>query len=270
MLEPDEQKSPAAVSFGVNPRAIAKAPMEHNLSIMLIAHNEEQNVGAMIGGLLKNYDKEILEIVVVDDCSQDRTAAIVKEWQARDPRVKVIERTPPPGVGRALRTGFVGISPAAEFALSMDSDFISNIPEVRRLIEAMEKNDCDGVIGSRFIPGSRMEMYPWIKKLMNRAFTYLAKLVFLIRQNDLSNNFKLYRTEIFKTLPWKSDTYAMNAETGILPIVAGYRIIEAPISWIGRSSEMGLSKFHLFREGWGYLKVIFYAWSIKRSIKIKR
>ena len=241
--------------------------MEQNLSVILIAHNEEETVGTMIEGLLKNYEKEILELVVVDDASTDKTASIVESWMKRNPKVRLVKRTPPCGVGRALKTGFSHIHPKADFVLTMDSDFTESIGEVRMLIQAIEEKNYDGVIGSRFIRGSRLLNYPLLKKIMNRWFHFLVKKLFSIKQNDLTNNFKLYKSSVFRNLPWKSDDYSMNAETGILPILAGYRMGEVPVSWAGRNAQMGRSKFHLWKVGWSYIRVIAYAWQFLRLKK---
>ena len=68
------------------------------LSVILIAHNEEQAIGRMLEGLLANYDQEILEIIVVDDASRDRTAEIVETWSKRNAKVISI-------MNDSLRTG---------------------------------------------------------------------------------------------------------------------------------------------------------------------
>jgi len=243
--------------------------MEENLSIILIAHNEECNIEQMVEGLLKNYDKEILELIVVDDVSTDKTPHIVESWMNRNRKVKLIKRTPPCGVGRALKTGFSNINPKADYVLTMDSDFTESIKDVRSLIRAIEEKGYDGVIGSRFIKESRLVNYPFLKRIMNRLFHFIVKALFRIKQNDLTNNFKLYKKHIFQNLSWKSDSYSMNAETGILPIIAGYRIGEVPVSWIGRDYSMGKSKFSIFRQGNGYIQVIFYAFLLSGFLRSK-
>jgi len=240
--------------------------MQKNLSVILIAHNEEQNIGNMIAGLLDNYEREILELIVVDDCSTDKTALIVETWMGRNPKVKLVKRAPPGGVGRALKTGFSNISPNADYVLTMDSDFISSIAEVRRLIKSMEATGFDGVIGSRFIKGSRLIRYGIAKRIANRLFHFLVKALFNIKQNDLTNNFKLYKADIFRNLPWRSNDYSINAETGILPIISGYRIAEVPVTWAERGPLMGKSKFNIHKVGYGYIMTIFYAW---RFLKMK-
>lgn len=239
--------------------------MNNNLCVLLIAHNEEATIEKMIDGLLKHYPKEILEILVVDDASTDNTASLVESRAARCPKVKLIRRTPPCGVGRALQTGFDNISPEAEYCLTMDSDFVENILQVNSLILAMDEKKYDGVIGSRFVAGGRLVNYPFSKKVMNRLFHCVVKILFGVRQNDLTNNFKLYKTALFKELPWKSTDFAMNAETGLFPILMRYNIQETPIVWVGRNAEMGKSKFSLLKFGRNYLRVIFYAWQLRRN-----
>lgn len=241
--------------------------MKENLSIILIAHNEEANISKMVEGLISNYSKEILELIVVDDASTDSTASIVDSWSKKNPKVRLVKRVPPCGVGRALKTGFSSVNPKSEYVLTMDSDFTENIKDVAALIRKVEEGNLDGVIGSRFVKGGAVVNYPLLKKLMNRMFHILVKALFSIKQNDLTNNFKLYKTEIVRRLPWKSDDYAMNAETGILPIVAGYRVAEVPVYWIGRSAHMGRSKFRLFKVGRSYIRVISYAWNFIHNKK---
>ena len=246
--------------------------MKETVSVILIAHNEEQAIGPMLEGLLATYDREILEVIVVDDASTDNTRAIVESLIKRGPKVRLrlVRRTPPCGVGRALKTGFSTIDPRAQYTLSMDSDFVENINQVMALLDAIEEQDCDGVIGSRFVKGGKVVGYPFLKRLMNRLFHGIVKALFKIRQNDLTNNFKLYKTDIFRSLPWNNDGFAMNAETGLLPILSGYKIVEVPVVWINRNPEMGRSKFGLLKHGAGYIEVIFHALRFAWSKKNKR
>jgi len=230
--------------------------MKNNLSVVLIAHNEELNIARMIEGLSESYDKDILEVVVVDDYSSDRTPLIVEELQKKYKKVGLVRKGPPCGVGRALKTGFKSVNPKAEYILSMDSDFIENISEASLLIDEIEKG-YDGIIGSRFIKGSKLNAYPFLKRVANRIFHLIIRVLFNIKCRDLTNNFKLYRREIFQELPYLSNDFAMNAETGILPIIHGYKIKEVPISWTERSKSMGKSKFSILKYGPSYIKVIF-------------
>ena len=228
------------------------------LSVILIAHNEEQAIGRMLEGLLANYDQEILEIIVVDDASNDRTAEIVEDWSKPNAKVILIKRTPPCGVGRALKAGFNRINPKAECVLSMDSDFVENIGQVRALITAFDQQRSDGVIGSRFIKAGKWSAILFPKLLMNRLFHWVVRIVFrssrvisLIISNFTARRFPIHVLE--------ERGFAMNAETGLLPILFAYQIVEVPVVWIDRSPQMGRSKFGLLKHGSGYIQVIFHA-----------
>ena len=140
--------------------------MKESLSVILIARNEEGTIGKVIDGLLKNYREKIFEIIVIDDVSTDTTAEVVESRKKAEPKVKLVRRSGNCGVGRAIKAGFKSVDPGASYVLTMDSDFVESIGDVGKLIARMEAGDCDGVIGSRFVPGSRLEGYPLSKKVV--------------------------------------------------------------------------------------------------------
>jgi len=245
--------------------------IKENMSVVLIAHNEEDVIEKMVRGTLSGYRDKILEIVVVDDSSTDNTSRIVESIAKEENKVRLIRKGEPSGVGYAIKTGFKNVDANAEYVLTMDSDFIDSLGEISRLIKKMDEGVYDGVIGSRFMKGGKLVDYPFRKKMMNRFFHLITGLLFGIKQKDLTNNFKLYKIEIIRGLPWHSGDFSINAETGMLPILAGYRIAEVPVSWIGRKKDMGRSKFRLFKVGWGYVKVILYAHDfLKQKYTCKR
>jgi len=228
------------------------------LSVVLPAHNEEPNIRTMVERLLQRYDREILEVIVVDDASTDRTAAVVRRLARTHRRVRLVRRRPPSGVGRALKAGFKAVDQEANYVLMMDSDFVENIEDIQRLMDKLHEG-YDGVVGSRFVSGGRLVGYPWPKLIANRVFHGLARFLLGITQRDLTNNFKLYKVEIIKSIRWRNDTFAINAETGLLPLLHSYRIAEVPVSWIQRSKSMGLSNFKIPRVGPQYLQVLAFA-----------
>ena len=81
--------------------------------------------------------------------------------------------------------------------------------------------------------------YPFFKILCNRAFHLLVKLTLLGGVRDISNNLKLYRADILKTLDIEEPHFAANMETGLKPLLAGYDIEEVPVSWINRTVGHG-------------------------------
>ena len=235
--------------------------MDIQLSVVLIAHDEESNIGMMLRGMLETYPEEIRQIIVVDDASSDRTRDIVHSLILKDSRVLLITKGLPCGAGRALSLGVRAVDPQATHVLMMDSDFLPNIPEARRLITCVQEG-WDGAIGSRFVGGWRLNHYPFLKLVFNRAFHFCTRWLLGISCSDLTNNFKLYRREVLKSIPWVSPDFAINAETGIFPILAGFRVKEVPVSWTQRSA--GVSKFHVFKNGPRYAEILMMALRRKR------
>lgn len=219
-------------------------------SVVVPCHNEEMNVPRLVEGLTSMYGPYIHEIIIVNDNSRDRTADVTREIMSREPRVKLLDRKPPNGVGRALRDGYEAAT--GRYILTMDSDFLLILPELRDLFDAIARGK-DGAIGSRFSYDSMLVNYPFFKILCNRCFHLLVNLFSGIRVRDLSNNLKLFRAEILKEIVIEQPHFAANAETGLKPLMAGYDIEEVPISWINRNIDMGASTFKIAAVAPGYL-----------------
>lgn len=232
-------------------------------SFVIPCHNEEMNIPRLISSLVETYDQYIHEIVIVNDNSRDRTAEVTREIAKKEPRVKLVDRKPPNGVGRALRDGYAAAT--GEYILTMDCDFVMLLPEFRDLFEAVA-NGRDGAIGSRFSYDSILINYPFFKVLCNRSFHLLLNLLLPTNVRDVSNNLKLYRAEILKELEIEEPHFAANMETGLKPLLSGYDIEEVPISWINRTSDMGSSSFKTFGVAPNYFKALMRTiWKVWRG-----
>ena len=238
-------------------------------SVVVPCRNEEMNVRPLISALLATYDRYIHEIIIVDDNSTDDTVDVVREAAAADPRVRLVRRSPPGGVGRALRDGYAAAT--GKYILTMDCDFVMIVPELRDLFDPVAEGRA-GAIGSRFSYESVLINYPFFKILCNRAFHWLVKLTLLRGVRDVSNNLKLYRADILKTLDIEEPHFAANMETGLKPLLAGHDIVEVPISWINRTVDMGASSFRIVRVApgyfWGLLRTIGRVWRGQRDFTL--
>lgn len=227
------------------------------VSVVVPCRNEEMNVRPLVSGLRALYGEYLREIVLVDDNSDDSTAEVIRALAKEDQTVKPVFRSPPNGVGLALADGYRTATGA--WILSMDCDFQRLLPEVRDMFDAAA-DGCDVVVGSRFSRHSVLLNYPVAKIIANRGFHVLAQILLLRKFRDLTNNLKLMRREVIARLMLTQPGFAANAETGFQPLLMGYRVCEAPISWINRTSKMGASSFRLFRMGGGYIQVLFGLW----------
>lgn len=235
-----------------------------SVSVVVPCHNEEMNIQPLARSLLGSYGPYIHEIIFVNDNSTDSTSRVAHELAQTDPRVKVLDRAMPNGVGRALRDGYAAAT--GRYILTMDSDFTQILPEFRDLFDVIDSGH-GGAIGSRFSHESLLVNYPFSKIVCNRGFHVLLNLFLPCHVRDVSNNLKLYRAEILKNLNIEQDHFAANVETGLKPILAGYDIKEVPISWINRSSDMGTSSFRLLRLAPAYFcalaRIVWDSWRVR-------
>jgi dolichol-phosphate mannosyltransferase len=220
------------------------------LSVVVPSRNEELNIPPLIENLYACYGEYIKEIIIVDDNSRDGTAKVTKILAEEDPRIRLIQRSMPNGVGRALRDGFAAAE--GDFVLTMDCDFQHIIPD----LDAVAKG-ADVAVGSRFSRESVLLNYAFTKILANRGFHILANLLLGEHFRDATNNLKLMRKEVLRNLVLEADDFAANAETGLQPIILGYNVQEIPISWVNRSVDMGFSNFNLLNTGPNYFVVLF-------------
>ena len=226
------------------------------ISVVIPAHNAARYLPEALQSVIAQTYRPI-EIILVDDSSQDRTLATIASLAELDDRVKPVHRKPPNGVGLAIADGLRVAT--GRYVLLMDCDFQHLLPEVRDLFDAAAQG-YDVVIGSRFSRHSVLLNYPFQKIVANRAFHALAQLLLLSRFRDLTNNLKLMRREVAERLVLLEPGFAVNAEIGLQPLIMGYRIKEVPISWIGRGFDMGESSFKVLKAGGGYWRVLRRIW----------
>jgi hypothetical protein len=233
------------------------ASLRGAVSVVIPCYDEEMNVGPLVARLRELYDDYLHEIILVDDNSRDRTREVIDALAATDRRIKAVSRVPPNGVGRALVDGYRLAT--GQYILSMDCDFLHLLPEVRDLFDEAAAGS-DVVVGSRFSRHSVLLNYPFTKIVANRAFHVLARLLLRRHFRDLTNNLKLMRRDVVEQLRLQEPGFAVNAETGLQPLRAGFRVKEVPISWINRTPDMGASSFRLLRAGGGYWRVLGRLW----------
>lgn len=227
--------------------------LRSQVSVVIPCHNEEMNVTPLVGRLTALYGDYLHEIILVDDNSQDGTAEVLSELAESNPLVKPIFRRPPNGVGRALADGYKAAT--GQYVLTMDCDFLHLLPELRDLFEVADAG-FDVAVGSRFSRHSVLLNYPIQKIVANRAFHLLAQVAFHKGFRDLTNNLKLLRREVVDSLALTESGFAVNAETGLQPLLMGFSVCETPISWINRTPDMGVSSFRLAKVGGGYWRVL--------------
>jgi dolichol-phosphate mannosyltransferase len=226
------------------------------LSVVIPAHNEEGSVAETVEGIVSTLSREKIEhdVLVIDDSSSDRTAAVVAAISERSPQVRCVPSHYRPGFGFAVRSGlelFEG--DAVAIVMADGSDSPADLVTYHRLLE--EGYEC--AFGSRFVHGSVVTDYPRSKLIMNRIVNFGIRVLFRHGYNDTTNAFKAYRREVIENIqPLLSHHFNLTVELPLKAVVRGYSYGIVPISWANRKA--GVSKLALNEMGSRYLFIVLY------------
>lgn len=227
-------------------------------SIVIPAHNEEENIEPTVSGLVAVFESENIdyEIVIVSDHSTDNTIEVVDLIIRKNPRCVLVINEDHPGFGMAVRCGLNNYSGDAVAIVMADA---SDDPlDVVKYYYELEKGvDC--VFGSRFMKESAVENYPIHKLWLNRLVNFGIKIIFWMKFNDTTNAFKAYRRDTINGLrPILAKHFNLTVELPLKAIVRGYSYTVVPINWYGRTK--GVSNLKLKEMGSRYAFIVLYVW----------
>jgi dolichol-phosphate mannosyltransferase len=224
------------------------------LSVVIPAYNEEKNLPRVVAELQQALRAEAIpyELILVNDNSKDATGSVIRDLMAEDSRVRLVERQPPGGFGRAIRSGLAAVRGDVVVICMADcSDAPEDVVRYYRVIQ--EGYDC--VFGSRFMRGSVVNNYPRLKLVVNRIVNRFIQLLFRCRFNDLTNAFKAYRTRVVREFgPLQACHFNLTLELSLNALNRGYKIAQIPIQWHGRT--WGSSNLKLREMGRRYLATL--------------
>jgi dolichol-phosphate mannosyltransferase len=228
------------------------------LSVVIPAHNEEDHIAETVQNLAAALrDAGVAhEIVVINDNSSDGTERILATLSTAGSGVRYVNNPPPTGFGFAVRRGLAEFrGEAVAIVMADGSDDPADVIAFYRKLE--DGYDC--VFGSRFILGGRAINYPKFKLLLNRLANLMISALFVVRYNDVTNAFKLYRRSAIAGIqPLLSHHFNLTVELPLKCIIRGFRYTVLPNSWKNR--KQGASKLRIKEMGSRYLFIIFYCW----------
>jgi glycosyltransferase involved in cell wall biosynthesis len=199
------------------------------LSVVIPVFNEEPTIGDVLRRAKATMKKIGLkhEIIVVDDCSADRSVEISKSQS-----VKVYSLKKHMGKGYALRTGFAKAK--GEIIVTIDSDGSHRPEELPLLLTPILQDQADLVIGSRFLRET-----PASAKKLNaigvRLFNGLIKIFTRTTVSDSQSGYRAMKAEILKNLRLDSGGYEIESEMLVKTAQKGFRVKEVPISFEQRT-----------------------------------
>ncbi len=230
------------------------------LSIIIPAHNEQERLPASLKNL-QDYVKQqafSIEVLVVENGSQDDTRKIAVAFQDEMPYLTVIDEKLP-GKGLAVRSGMLAAH--GKYRIFCDADFSMPVAEISKFIPSAEES-YDVAIASRELPASIRIDEPEYRHRIGRIFNTMVRLSVLPGLQDTQCGFKAFRDEVAeKVFRLQSlEGWSFDAEVLVIARQNGYRIQEIPITWYYKPG----SRLHIFRDS---LKMAVDLLTIRRNAR---
>jgi dolichol-phosphate mannosyltransferase len=226
--------------------------METSDSLVIIpTYNEKENIEKMVHKVF-SLPKDF-HLLIIDDGSPDGTADIVKNLQKEySGRLHIEERSGKQGLGTAYIHGFHwALKREYGFVFEMDADFSHNPDDLVRLYEACAKDGYDLSVGSRYVPGGKVENWPINRKLMSYFASVYVRLILWIKIRDTTAGFKCYTRKVLETINLEKIRfvgYAFQIEMKYTALKHGFKIKEVPITFKDRILGYSKMSTKIFKE----------------------
>lgn len=218
----------------------AGKPERLNVLVIIPTFNERENLPRILDRVRSAVPSA--SVLVVDDGSPDGTGAIADERAAADAMISVMHRTEKNGLGPAYFAGFEwGLERGFEVLVEMDADGSHAPEQLPRLLDALDHADL--VIGSRYVPGGSVVNWPKRREMLSRGGNLYCRLALGVRVKDITAGYRAYRAKVIRAIPLNevaSHGYCFQIDLAWRTILAGFRVVEVPITFVER--EIGVSK----------------------------
>ena len=237
------------------------AAMLPSVSVVIPAYNEEEYVERTLTAVTSALERAGIEheIVLVNDASTDRTAALADAAAAADPRVRVIHNPQNLTLGGSLRAGFAAAR--KELVLYTDADLPFDLEEVPRAVRLLQVQEADMLVAYRFdrtAEGTRRALYTW-------GYSVIIRALFGLKIRDVNFAFKLFRRSLLDRFVLKSGGSFIDAELVVRTLKAGGQIIQIGVDYFPRTR--GESKL---ASGKVIVRILSELTSLRRELRSAR
>ena len=205
------------------------------LSVVIPVYNEERSLAEIVEKLKRI--PQLLEIIVVDDCSTDRSAEVARSLGAADSRVRLAQQTKNSGKTAALKTGFA--LTRGEIVIVQDADLEYDPEEIPLVIKPILDGHADVVFGSRFLVRRATRVLYFYHYIANKFLTFTSNLFTNLNMTDIETGYKAFRGDIIRNMVIVSSGFGFEVEATAKVAKLGCPIYEVPISYYGRTYQEG-------------------------------
>lgn len=207
-----------------------------DLSVIVPVYNEETTISIILEKLLQL--EALKEIIVVDDCSKDRTYAVASEFASRHPEIiKILRHAKNAGKTEGLKTGFAAST--GSIVIVQDADLEYDPSEIIDVITPIRNGVADVVFGSRFLVKKASRVLYFYHYLANKLLTTLSNVLTNLNMTDVETGYKAFRGEIIRGMRITSTGFGFEIEVTAKVAKLHCAIYEVPISYYGRTYEEG-------------------------------
>ena len=228
------------------------------LSIVIPAHNEQDNITDVINKVENSLDMPH-ELIVVNDHSIDATAELVQRVSRQYSNIRLVENLNEIGFANAIKTGFANNK--SDVVVPVMADLCDDLRTIEEMFKKINEG-YDVVCGARYIKdGARIggsKIKGFFSHLVGKSLYYLLG----IPTHVIANAFKMYRKNVIDSIDIKSKGFEISMEIPLKAYYLGFKITEVPTVWKERTR--GKSSFRMFKLLPSYLKL--YLWAIFKRI----
>lgn len=223
--------------------------------VIIPSYNEKENLKELIPVVL-GIDSR-LSILVVDDNSPDKTAALVQEQMASfRKRLFLLSRPTKMGLASAYIEGFKwGLGEGFDFLMQMDADWSHSPKYLGKMLSLADRADL--LIGSRYVDGGRVANWSGFRRLVSRGGNFYARAVLGLSTKDLTGGFNGWHGQVLKSISLEticSNGYSFQIELKHRAAKLGVKILEFPIVFeerrAGQSKMSGKIIFEAIWKPW--------------------